>query len=143
MRLTSVSAECILLREFMRIPRQFSYQGCDATANFDRDVFVRQGEMTMTCQQMRVEYATNPETGRDEVKTIRMFNGVTFASPTETAESNEAVYHLDDNKLIMTGDVLVTQGVTALSSDRLTYFLDSGEGLMEGNVKTVLQQGSN
>ena len=104
---------------------------------------MRQGEITMTCQRMRVEYGEDPETGRNEIKVIRMFGGVTFASPEETAESNRAVYTLANDLIVMTGSVLVTQGPTALSSDSLTYNLDSGQGRLEGNVKTVLQQGSN
>lgn len=113
------------------------------TATFEQNVFVRQGDMTLTCDKMTVEYGTNPSTGAEEITNIRMSGGVTFASPTETAESNSAVYSLTAGTLIMQGDVLVTQGRTALSSDKLTYNLDSGAGVMEGNVKTVLQQASN
>ena len=109
------------------------------TAVFETNVFVRQGEMTMTCDRMVVEYGEDPTTGREEIQLIRMFGGVTFASPTETAESNTAVYNLAQETLVMNGDVLVTQGQTALSSDKLTYNLDTGGGVMEGNVKTVLQ----
>jgi lipopolysaccharide export system protein LptA len=36
--------------------------------------------------------------------------------------------------LVMSGNVLVTQGPTALSADRLIYDLQSGDGRMEGNV---------
>ena len=61
----------------------------------------------------------------------------------EAAESDNAVYTLSNDIIIMTGNVLVTQGQTALSSDKLTYNLDTGDGVMEGNVKTILQQGSN
>lgn len=112
----------------------------EGTASFIGDVLVRQGDMTITCGRMIVEYAPNPETGTEEINTIRMFDGVTMASPTEAAESANAVYTLADDILIMTGNVLVTQGTTALTSGKLTYNLDTGQGLMEGNVKTVLQQ---
>ncbi|MEL7115541.1 MAG: LptA/OstA family protein [Pseudomonadota bacterium] len=110
------------------------------TAKFIGDVFVRQGPMTMTCALMVVEYKENEETGRDEVHTIRMFGGVTMTSPTEAAESDWAVYSVNEEILEMFDEVLVTQGRTALTSDKLTYNLDTGEGLMEGNVKTVLQR---
>ena len=113
------------------------------TAIFDTDVFVRQGDMTITSDKMRVEYAEDETTGRDEIQQIVMTGGVTFASPTETAESDTAVYILASELIIMTGNVLVTQGRTALSSDKLTYNLNNGQGQMEGNVKTVLQQANN
>jgi len=113
------------------------------TASFTGNVFVRQGDMTMTCGSMTVEYGPNAATGEDEIKNIRMFGGVTFASPSEAAESESAIYALTSELLIMSGNVLVTQGSTALSSNKLTYNLQSGKGVMEGNVKTVLQRGSN
>lgn len=112
-------------------------------ASFENDVFVRQGDMTLTCDQMVVEYGADADSGREEIQRIVMSGGVTFASPTEAAESDNAVYDLPSNTIVMTGNVLVTQGRTALSSDRLTYNLDTGAGQMTGNVKTVLQQASN
>ena len=54
-----------------------------------------------------------------------------------------AVYTLADDIIVMYQNVLVTQGATALSADKLTYNLDTGDGFMEGRVKTVLQQANN
>lgn len=111
-------------------------------AVFTGSVIVRQGEITMTCDRMEVEYGGG-EGGGNEIQTIRMSGGVTFVSNQESAEADSAVYSLVDETLVMTGQVLVTQGATALSSDRLTYDFASGAGVMEGNVKTVLQQAGN
>ena len=115
----------------------------NSVAIFTGDVIVVQGDITMTCEKMRVEYAENPDTGANEIEIIRMFGGVTFVSPEEAAESDRAVYTLKTDTIVMLDNVLVTQGPTALSSDKLTYNLDSGDGLMEGNVKTILQQANN
>ncbi len=113
------------------------------TATFTGNVIVGQGDLRMTCAEMRVEYGPNTTTGANEIQIIRMFGGVTFVSPEEAAESDNAVYSLADETLVMTGNVLVTQGATALSADKLTYNLDTGSGEMEGRVKTILQPGSN
>lgn len=113
------------------------------TAIFTGDVIVRQGAITMTTQRMVVEYAEDPETGRNEMQVIRMFGGVTFVSDAEAAESQRAVYTLASDTLVMYDNVLVTQGPTALSAEKLTYNLDTGDGRMEGSVKTILQQDSN
>ncbi len=110
------------------------------TAIFTGNVIVVQGDITMTCDRMRVEYREDPVTGANEIQIIRMFGGVTFVSPAEAAESEWAVYTLAEETMVMHENVLVTQGTTALSSDKLTYNLDTGDGLMEGNVKTILQQ---
>ncbi len=111
----------------------------NGTAIFTGNVIVSQGAMTMTCSRMRVEYAEDPITGQNEIQIIRLFGGVTFVSPEEAAESDWAVYTLANETMVMHDNVLVTQGTTAISSDKLTYNLDTGDGLMEGNVKTVLQ----
>ena len=113
------------------------------TAIFTGDVIVRQGAITMTTQRMTVEYAEDAETGKNEIQVIRMFGGVTFVSDAEAAESQSAVYSLASDILVMDGNVLVTQGATALSADKLTYNLNTGDGRMEGSVKTVLQQDNN
>jgi len=114
----------------------------NGTATFAGDVIVKQGEITMTCQRMRVEYAEDPETGKTEIQIIRMFGGVTFVTQQDAAESDSAVYSLTSEIVEMFGNVLVTQGPTALSSDKLTYNLQTGDGQMEGSVKTILQQGN-
>lgn len=113
------------------------------TATFTGNVIVGQGDMRMTTQLLIAEYGTSPETGSNEIRTIRMSGGVTFVSPQEAAEAENAVYTLANDTLVMTGNVLVTQGVTALSANKLTYNLKSGKGVMEGQVKTILQPGSN
>ncbi len=113
------------------------------SATFTGNVIVGQGDIRMTCAEMRVEYVQDPDTGRNEIDVIRMFGGVTFVSPEEAAEADSAVYTLADDLLVMTGNVLVTQGTTALSADKLTYNLETGNGVMEGRVKTILQPGSN
>lgn len=111
----------------------------NGSAIFTGDVIVVQGGMTMTCDRMVVTYGTNARTGENEIRTIRMFGGVTFVGPADAAESQSAVYSLTSASLVMSGNVLVTQGPTAMSSDRLIYNLTSGTGRLEGNVKTILQ----
>ena len=114
----------------------------NGTAIFTGDVIVRQGDITLTCQKMRVEYAEDATTGKTEIQVIRMFGGVTFVTDQDAAESDSAVYSLTTEIVEMFGNVLVTQGPTALSSDKLTYNLQTGDGQMEGSVKTILQQGN-
>ena len=120
---------------------ELSLDQANSIAIFTGNVLARQGELTMTCGKMHVEYGPGAD-GKDEIKIIRMFDGVTLASPAETAESTSAVYDMVNESLVMTGNVLITQGLTALASDRMTYDLASGNGILEGNVKTVLGGGN-
>lgn len=110
-------------------------------ATFTGNVIVGQGDLVMTCDRMIVEYGADPETGRDEIQVIRMFGGVSFVGPTEAAEAQEAVYTLAANTIVLAGNVLVTQGATALSADQLVYNLQTGAGTMQGSVKTILNPG--
>jgi lipopolysaccharide export system protein LptA len=63
--------------------------------------------------------------------------GVTLVNGAETAEAQEAVYTISDGIVVMTGDVLLTQGTSAISGSRLNVDLNAGTGLMEGRVTTV------
>lgn len=112
-------------------------------AVFSGNVIIGQGKITMTCQEMRVEYGPDPVTGRNEIQIIRIFASVTFVSKSDAAESDNAVNDLNAETLVMTGNVLVTQGTTALSSDKLTYNLQLGNGMMTSRVKAILQTGDN
>ena len=40
--------------------------------------------------------------------------------------------------IVMSGDVLLTQGANALTSDRMTVNLTQGTAQMNGRVKTIL-----
>jgi lipopolysaccharide export system protein LptA len=110
----------------------------EGTAIFTGNVVVVQGVMRLTAPEVQVHY------GPDGKKIERMFatGGVTMVNAGEAAESQEAVYTIDSGKVVMTGDVLVTQGTSALSGQLLTVDLVTGTGVMEGRVQTVFIPGS-
>jgi lipopolysaccharide export system protein LptA len=62
---------------------------------------------------------------------------VTIANAADSAESREAIYTIATGQVVMTGDVLLTQGQNALSGQKLTLDLRAGTGVMEGRVQTV------
>lgn len=106
-------------------------------ATFTGNVKVVQGEMTITAGVARVEYTPDGK-GIDKV----FFSGrVLFASPTDAAEAQEAVYTIATGEVVLTGDVLLTQGATTISGGRLVYNLDAGTGAMDGRVQTVFTPG--
>jgi lipopolysaccharide export system protein LptA len=104
-------------------------------AVFTGNVLVVQGEMRMTAAKVKVEYG-------DDGKGIKQMNasgGVTLVTALEAAEASEAVYTIATGALVMTGSVLLTQGPSAISGERLVADLTAGTGRMEGRVKTVFQ----
>jgi len=46
-------------------------------------------------------------------------------------------------RLVMTGDVLLTQGASVMSGQKLDVDLKTGVGRMDGRVRTILQPGGN
>lgn len=111
----------------------------DGTAVFTGNVLVGQGDMRLSAGAVRVEY------GADGKSINRLFasGGVTLANASEAAEAQEAVYTIGSGEVVMTGQVLLTQGQTALSGQKLVINLQSGTGTMEGRVQTTFIPGEN
>ncbi len=112
---------------------QLAVNNADGTAVFTGNVLVGQGEMRLAAGAVRVEY------GADGKSIQRLFasGGVTLSNLADAAEAQDAVYSIDSGKVVMTGDVLLTQGQSALSGQKLSIDLKTGTGTMEGRVSTT------
>jgi lipopolysaccharide export system protein LptA len=109
----------------------------DGSAEFTGNVLVGQGDMRLTAGAIRVEYGTD---GRS-INRLIASGGVTLANASEAAEAREAIYTIATGEVIMSGDVLLTQGQTALSGQKLIIDLKAGTGRMEGRVQTTFIPG--
>lgn len=116
-----------------------SVNNADGTAVFEGNVLVGQGEMRLAAARVQVEY------GKDGKSIARLHatGGVTIANLADAAEAKEALYTIDTGVIVLTGDVLLTQGPSALSGQKLTIHLKDGTGVMEGRVSTVFVPGGN
>lgn len=110
-------------------------------AIFDGNVLVVQGEVRLSADLVTVIYSRDTEGAANGIDTLIASGSVTFVTPTDAAEAKEAEYSVELGKVILTGDVLLTQGSSAISGDRLTVDLESGSGQMEGRVRTVFNTG--
>lgn len=112
---------------------QLSVNQNDGTAVFTGNVVVTQGTMTLQTAHLQIEY------GPDKKSIARMLadGGVKMAAGTEAASSQSAEYAPDTGDLIMRGDVVLTQGSSAISGPLLTMSLKTGLGTMEGRVTAV------
>lgn len=108
------------------------------TAVFSGNVLVVQGTMRLSAAEVHVAYAKG-DTSR--IESLRATGGVTLATAAEAAEAAEAVYRPQDGKVVMTGDVLLTQGSNSVSGQQLTVDLNTGTGQMDGRVRTILNTG--
>jgi len=114
---------------------ELSVSQADGTATFSGNVVVGQGEMRLSADLIRVEYA--PGGGR--IARMHAEGGVTLVTGNEAAEAREATYDIDAGQVTMQGDVVLTEGGNAIAGDRLIVDLSAGTGRMEGRVRTVLQ----
>lgn len=111
----------------------------DGTALFTGNVIVGQGEMRLSAPRVLVVYNAD----RTGIARLEARGGVTLVSGEEAAEAAQADYDVEAATVVMTGNVLLTQGLNALTSDRMIVNLEDGTARMSGRVKTVIQQQSN
>lgn len=109
------------------------------TAVFDGNVLIGQGELRLSASRVEVVYAE--ETG--QIARLKAYGSVTFVTASEAAEASQADYDLTNGILILTGEVLLTQGASAISAERMQVNLDTGNAELSGRVRTVFQQGGN
>lgn len=114
-----------------------SVDQASGAAVFTGNVMAKQGEMRLTAGTIRVEYTAEG----DGIDRLIASDGVTLVSPTDAAEAAEAVYTIATGNVVMTGNVLLTQGRAAISGETLTVNLKDGTGTMTGGVKTIFTPG--
>ncbi len=111
----------------------------DGTAIFSGNVIVGQGNMRLSAGKVEVVYRD----GGDGIEKLQASGGVTLVSEQDAAEADKADYDIKEGIIVMTGNVLLTQGPSALSAQRMTVDIDAGTAHMSGRVKTVLKSGKN
>lgn len=109
------------------------------TAILTGNVLIGQGEMRLSAPKVLVVYRSE----QAGIARLEATGGVTLVSGPDAAEAQNADYDVDRGTIVMTGDVLVTQGQSALTADRMTVNLADGTAQMSGRVKTILQTGNN
>ena len=109
------------------------------TAVFTGNVEVVHGDMTLNSASVLVEYGKVEGSDKsNEIIQITASGGVVMTNPDTTAESSEAVYTLATREVVMTGDVVVTQGPNKVSGERMIVYLDDGTAVMQGRVHTTI-----
>lgn len=109
-------------------------------AVFSGNVIVVQGDLRMAAGEVQVIYSEAD--GRQRVDEVVATGGVLVTRGADAAEGQRAQYDVASAQLVMTGDVLVTQGPTAVAGDRLVVNMRTGNGAVDGRVRTVLDAGA-
>lgn len=105
---------------------------------FRGNAVLGQGDMRLAAPVIRIFYAA----GEDQrILRLDASGGVTLVTAEEAAEAREAVYDVDAGTVDMRGSVILTQGPNVVAGDVFRFHVDTGQGRMEGNVRTIIQSG--
>ena len=129
----------------------------EGRAVFSGSVVAVQGESTIRCSTMVVFYdkSRSPGTpkgtaapqGDSAIKKLDCAGPVTVVSKDQVATGDNAVYDKVLNKIVMTGNVSLSQGPNVTRGERLVYDLEAGVATVEttpgGRVKALFVPGNN
>lgn len=110
-------------------------------AIFDGNVLVVQGDVRLSADRLKVVYGTDSDGNASGIERLEASGGVTFVTAADAAEAQEAVYAVADGQVTLSGNVLLTQGASAISGERLVLDLETGTGQMEGRIRTIIGAG--
>ena len=107
------------------------------TAIFSGNVEITRGKITLKAEKIIVSYSID-ETSNRSLKQILAINDVFFIADGNLTQADKAIYNIKDNLLELSGNVLINQGSTKLSGNKLVLNLNTGKGSMSGRVKAVM-----
>ena len=118
---------------------QLSVNNADGTATLSGNVVVTQGKMTLSAASMLITYGTDGKS----IDQLTATGGVKVTNLGDAAQGNEAVYFVSTGMIELSGDVLLTQGSSSMSGQKLMINLKDGTGTMSGRVTTTFIPGGN
>lgn len=107
----------------------------DNTAVFTGNVQIGQGQMRLSAPRVLVVYLQD-QSGIDSLEAT---GGVILVSGEDAAEAARADYNITTGLIEMQGDVLLVQGASAITGDKMFVDTKAGTARVTGRVKTVLQ----
>lgn len=120
---------------------ELSVDQANGQAVFAGNVLVVQGEVRMSAGRVAVVYSQK-DGAPNGIATLQATGGVTFVTPSDAVEASTATYSVEQGTVQLSGDVILTQGQNAISGERMVIDLNSGQGRMEGRVRTIFTPAS-
>ena len=97
-------------------------------AIFRGDVDAIQGDMLLKADMLIVHYRVNKETPDQQgISQINAEGNVFVSSPNETAQGARGIYDVDNEKIWLTGQVVLTQGDNIIQGEQLELNLATGK----------------
>jgi lipopolysaccharide export system protein LptA len=110
----------------------------DRTAIFTGNVVVRQNETVLKTARLTVTYAGENTGGAQQVERLEADGSVLVTSGPQTASGDKAVFDTAANTIVVTGNVVLTQGNNVIRGASLTIDIASGQARMGGGRVQML-----
>ncbi|MGQ2990654.1 MAG: LptA/OstA family protein [Brevundimonas sp.] len=98
-----------------------------------------QVEITQGPNRLRADAIEGARGSGDQINTVTASGGVYYVTPNETIRGDRAVYTVSNATIVVTGDVILTQGKNVLTGSRLTYNVDTGAASMASSAGSRIQ----
>lgn len=105
-------------------------------ATFTGNVVIGQGAMRLAADKVTVTYAQG---GQNRISALQATGNVTLVNGPDAAEAARADYAVDSGNVVLTGDVVLTQGQNVLSGETVEVNLATGTANVAGRVRSVFQ----
>ena len=88
-----------------------------------------QGENRLRAERVNMVFSEGADRDLEQVEAV---GEVYFVTPTQTMRGDRAVYDLSSEELVVTGEVILSEGDNVARGGRLVYNVRTGTGRMEG-----------
>lgn len=111
----------------------------DKTATFTGHVIVRQGTTVLKTDRLNVFYAGSPTgEGPQQVSRLEATGSVLVTSPNQTASGDVGTFDTAANTILLTGNVVLTQGDNVIRGAKLLIDINTSQAKMLGGRVQML-----
>ena len=89
-------------------------------------------EVTQGSNRLRADAITMRRDASGDPDRVEATGAVYFVTPTQSMRGDRAVYSINSGEVVVTGDVVLTQGQNVLTGGRLTYNVNTDAATMSG-----------
>ena len=98
---------------------------------FTGDVVVKRGEMTLNAEKLIIYL----QQSGDEVDRLEAIGKVRIVELDRTATAEKAIFHQQEEVLVLTGNAVVVDGLNTISGDEMTLFMKEDRIVIKGSEK--------
>ena len=93
-------------------------------------------EVTQGENRLRADAIEGSNAEGQNISTVTASGNVYYVTPNETIRGDRAVYTVSNATVVVTGDVILTQGQNVLTGGSLIYNVDTGQANIQGGTSS-------